>query len=117
MINMTRPKSKYKQSTLEERAVQFAPFAALKGYDQCIHEASQVVEVKKELSEEQKAELNEIICTLQQAEKVRICYFDKNAYKTICGTIKKIDTYHLNIYLQQGEKISIPSIYSIQRTN
>lgn len=39
MIEMERPISKKRRKmTLEERAVQFAPFAALTGYEDCIEE-------------------------------------------------------------------------------
>lgn len=42
----------------EERAKQFIPFAALKGYEDALREKEKVVVEKIELSEERKAELD-----------------------------------------------------------
>ena len=40
MNYIPRPRSKFKPSTMAQRAAQFAPFAALKGYEESIAEAS-----------------------------------------------------------------------------
>ena len=36
IINLNRPISKHKHMTIEERSAQFAPFAALVGYDNAV---------------------------------------------------------------------------------
>ena len=43
----------------EERAKQFMPFAALKGYEEALREKEKVMVPKVELSEEREAELNQ----------------------------------------------------------
>ena len=46
----SRPKSKFPPMSMYQRASQFRPFAALKGYEECIDDASRYVIVKKELA-------------------------------------------------------------------
>ena len=55
LIEMPRPASKYPKSTMQQRAAQFMPFSALKGYDECIALALKNTIEKIELSEEQQA--------------------------------------------------------------
>ena len=110
----TRPISKYKPSTLEHRAVQFMPFAALKGYEESIHDASLYKEEKRQLSQEQQAELNEKICGLQKMDTVKMECFQDGRYIHVQGNIKKVDCFNLLIYFMDGRKIDIHQIYSIQ---
>ena len=44
---------------MQNRAAQFAPFAALVGYDALIREAARLTDQKADLDESVKAELNE----------------------------------------------------------
>ena len=44
IINLSRPKSKYPKATMEQRAGQFMPFAALKGYEEGIEVINSYVE-------------------------------------------------------------------------
>ena len=111
---MPRPKSKYKSSSLEKRAVQFMPFAALKGYEESIAQACELTETKRELSEEQQIELNTIICNLQKNDFVKMECFQTNRYIQVEGYIKKVDCFNLLIYLMDNRKIHMDTIYSIQ---
>ena len=59
MLYMERPVSKrHTPMSLENRAAQFAPFAALTGYDEAVEETARLTTEKIELSEEKKAELD-----------------------------------------------------------
>ena len=48
-----------KPMSLYNRAAQFAPFAALTGYDDAIEETARLTETKVELSDELKNDLNQ----------------------------------------------------------
>ena len=51
IINLPRPVSKnHKQMSIYDRSAQFAPFAALVGYDESISEASRTVDDKLEIT-------------------------------------------------------------------
>lgn len=88
-----------------DRAAQFAPFAALKGYEEEIDEAIRTTESKIELSDEQLNQLNEKLNELKQIIKqqptITVIYFVQDErksggkYITIEQQIRKIDEYTL----------------------
>ena len=60
IINLPRPVSKnHKQMSIYDRSAQFAPFAALVGYDESISEASRTVDDKIELTSDKIEEISE----------------------------------------------------------
>ena len=60
IINLPRHISKkHPQMSLEARSAQFAPFAALTGYDEAIRETARQTEKRIEINEEVKRILNE----------------------------------------------------------
>ena len=54
IINLDRPISKHPSSSMESRASQFAPFAALVGYDSEIKETARLTDKKIVLDDSQK---------------------------------------------------------------
>ena len=55
IINIPYNKStKRRQMSLNDRAAQFAPFAALTGYEESLKEVSRTTTLKKELTQEDK---------------------------------------------------------------
>ena len=60
IINLPNPtpKCKPRMSTLD-RAAQFAPFAALTGYEAVVEEAARLTDARLELSEDMKTMLND----------------------------------------------------------
>ena len=106
-----------------DRAAQFAPFAALTGYDDAVKETARLTDKKVELDEYSKDALNERLNMIQDAideqPEVSITYFllDKKksggAYVTATDRVKKIDEYENIVLLQDGTKIPIDDIYEI----
>ena len=90
-----------KPMTMYNRAAQFAPFAALTGYDDAIKETSRLTDKKIEISDELKNELNQkikfISDNIKLKPKVTITYFVSDnkksggVYKTISGNVRRID--------------------------
>ena len=117
---LPRPKSKYKLASLEKRAAQFMPFAALKGYEESIEDATRYVIEKKQLSEDQQQEINDVLCSLEVGNSLKIEYFVKDKvkaggqYETYIGVFKKLDQYSMKIYLDNDTVIRIYDIYSIE---
>ena len=65
IINMEHHVSKtHPRMSMENRAAQFAPFSALKGYNESIKETSRITESKKELDDYIKLELSDKINNL-----------------------------------------------------
>ncbi len=106
-----------------DRAAQFAPFAALTGYDDAVKETARLTDKKVELDEYSKDALNERLNMIQDAideqPEVSITYFlpDKKksggAYVTATDHVKKIDEYENTVLLQDGTKIPIADIAEI----
>ena len=95
--------------SLHDRAAQFAPFAALTGFDGVIAETGRQTERRIELSESERALLDRrlvrIIESLQQGRHptVTVEYFeadvrkDGGAYRQCSGEVKKIDLFERTI--------------------
>jgi uncharacterized membrane protein len=69
------------------RAAQFMPFAALKGYYDLIAQAGRVAEPKKELSEEEVDALNVALNQVRKGRMVRATYYHGDGYVVIEGLV------------------------------
>ena len=123
IINLSRPVSKRPRMTLEQRSAQFAPFAALTGYEGQVKETARLTNKKIEINEELKEILNKKIQLIQKKIKeqpqIEITYFipdskkDGGKYETVTNSVKKIDTYKGEIILIDGTTIAIDEIIDI----
>lgn len=112
------------QMTIENRAAQFAPFAALTGYGDAVSETARRTDQKVELDENYKEVLDEKLRGIQshisKRPQVRITYFkpdaekEGGAYLTVTVALKKIDSYARKIVLQNNEEIEIQDIINIE---
>lgn len=114
----------HRQMSRQDRAAQFASFAALSGYDSAIQETARITDDRIELGEELLLELNTRLQMLseriQEAPIVSITYFtpDKQksggAYLTASGLVRRINDFDRTILLDDGTRIKIDDIVSIQ---
>ncbi len=74
-----------------ERARQFMPFAALRGYEEVIKEKEKILEGKREISEERAEELSSQILKLKKGDVVSVIYYLKDGYVEMRGAITEID--------------------------
>lgn len=111
IINLPHYRSKhYPPMSLEKRAAQFSPFAALSGHEEAIKEKARLTEQKIELSDSQKAKLNARLLLLKKHLKnkptVTVTYFvpdeqkSGGTYVTKTGSITKIAEHEHFIALQ-----------------
>ncbi len=125
IINMKRPISKkHSPMPLENRAAQFAPFAALTGYDDAVEETARITDRKIELSEEEKSTLDDVLLNIERLSgtdpKVRITFFvpdevkEGGEYVTSDFTVKNIDTVFRRIVLKDKSTISIDNVFSLE---
>ena len=108
---------------MHQRAAQFSPFAALVGYDEVIEETRRQTDLKRELDETEKAELDRklsvIAAHLTERPIVVIEYFvpDKTKaggeYVFKSGTVVKILPAQKVLVLGDGTKIRIEDIANI----
>jgi hypothetical protein len=88
------------QMSMHQRAAQFSPFAALVGYEDVVHEMERQTDQERELSEDEKAELDQrmgiIAAHLSEHPVVTIEYFvpdkrkDGGEYVFKSGEVEKI---------------------------
>lgn len=103
---------------MADRAAQFAPFAALTGYDAAIKETARVTDKERDLDEDEKRLIDEKIRKAIECpdKKIWIEFFKADTKKRggeyiwVCGYIKKYDAFFRTLELDDGIKISIDSI-------
>lgn len=80
----------YKMDRIQ-RAKQFAPFDALRGFAEALRAQERVIVPKVELSEDRKEELDRMMMSLGKNEMVSIIYYSKDSYVKVTGILTKID--------------------------
>ncbi|MBQ7687870.1 MAG: hypothetical protein IJT27_01505 [Clostridia bacterium] len=118
-VSETRPRMPQR-----DRAAQFAPFAALTGFEDDIRETARQVRAKTEISEEIRERIDRTLRYLslwiEREPQVRVVYFvrDKRknggAYYTEEVAIKKIDTVKTALILTDDRKIPLDDLADIQ---
>lgn len=118
---------KHPQMSLYKRAAQFAPFAALSGYEEMIDESTRVTDHRIELSESEKDLLNMKLNRLMEATdegnrpEADITYFVPDLtkaggrYDKITARIKRVDAVHRRIMLETRDREDLPESIAIDR--
>ena len=125
IIHLSRPIStRHLPMPGSDRAAQFAPFAALTGYDGVIAETARLTERETVLDVGAEAELDEKLRYIRDhlSERPQICvtYFRPDsrksggAYLTVSGRVKKLDTYANLLVFTDNTPICIDRICHIE---
>lgn len=114
---------KHPRMSRKNRAAQFSPFAALKGYDAEINETARLTDEKIELSEDRVNNINTklqiVNDNIDECPEVTIEYFvpDKKksggSYITVSGNIRQIDEHERILIMKDGRTIPIDNIYNL----
>lgn len=122
IMNLSRPKSKHEKMSLLNRAAQFAPFAALNGYEDELVEVRREVSKRRILSTDMKQELNDKIReALRNNWNIKAVYFIPDTYKDggkyleKYGKIKRVDVANGLVIFNDGTKINLNDLYLIER--
>ena len=124
IINMPHHISKkHPRMSLENRSAQFAPFAALTGYEDEVEETARITDKKIEITDEIKSTINMRLQIIQEKintkPKVTIKYFipdnkkEGGSYKIVTSNVMKIDKYKQTIVLKDKTEIPINFITNI----
>ncbi len=113
--------TKHKGMSVYNRAAQFAPFAALTGYDDAIRETGRQVSKRIVLSDTQKERLDFKLVQLMERDdrSVSVIYFKKDAHKAggeyirYDGVLRKIDEATRAVVMTDGTRIRIDDIYDL----
>ena len=123
IINLKRPVSNHNHLSIESRASQFSPFAALTGYDSEVKETARItdkrIDIDDGLREMLNAKLNYLNDHIKESPNISITYFvkdpkkDGGKYLTKQGIIKRIDTVNEIIKFKDNASISMNDIINI----
>ena len=114
---------KHPQMSLYARSAQFAPFAALTGYEEAVKETAREknerIDIEDELKSILDGKLQIILEQIKNHPEISITYFiadtkkDGGEYVTVTGLVKKVDLYNQYIYLVDNTEIPINEIIDI----
>ena len=125
ILHLPHPVSKtHPQMPLLNRAAQFAPFAALTGYDAAVEETARLTDEKLTLDEEQQLLIGERLALLSERVRERpvvaLTYFVPDlrkaggAYLSVKAPVKKVDEYEGLLQLETGRAVPFDDIYSLE---
>lgn len=98
-----------------ERARQFMPFAALKGYDALLREQEEIEIPRRLPSEEKAASLSKRLNQLCVGSDVEIVHYGTNAYLHTQGRIKSIDFVFRKLAIGK-ETVNFEDIFDLRIT-
>ena len=101
---------------MSDRARQFAPFSALKGFHELIKEKERVIIAKKELTEDAAEELSEKILLVKKGMMIKIVHFCRGEYISTEGVVTNIDLTFKNLSVVKT-KINFDDILEISFKN
>lgn len=96
-----------------DRAQQFMPFAALTGYYQMIREMQRVVEPRRELTDEEAADLNRVLSRVRRGDLVRVRYYDRDCYTSRTDIVRQVDAALRQIRLKHLD-IAFADVHSVE---
>ena len=124
LLEMERPVSaRHAPMRRCDRAAQFAPFAALSGFDETVQEAGRLTQAQIELAENEREALNDALvrlaARLPEQPEVRLTYFQPDVkksggtYRTILTRVRRLDANAQVLVLTDGTRIPFDALLSI----
>lgn len=124
LLEMERPVSaRHAPMRRCDRAAQFAPFAALSGFDETVQEAGRLTQAQIELAENEREALNDALvrlaARLPEQPEVQLTYFQPDAkksggtYRTILTRVRRLDANAQVLVLTDGTRIPFDALLSI----
>ena len=125
IINLPHPTSKrHPRMSIRDRAAIFSPFAALSGHGTAIAETARLTELKIELDEDAKAELDRrqavLLEHMDEQPEISVTWFqpdarkDGGAYLTITGRLKKFRELERLLILADGTEIPLEDVVALE---
>lgn len=98
---------------MSDRAKQFMPFAALKGYYDFIYEREKISVPKKELSEDECAVLSAKLSSIEKGQVLKVIYYRDGEYVKQCGCVSKVDFTFRKLTIIKTE-IDFDDVYDVE---
>ena len=113
----------YPQMSMHDRAAQFAPFAALTGYEASVGETARLTSERRELDPQEAEELNrrltDLAARLPDHPEVTVEYFvpdDRKAggaYVTVTGVVRHISIAKRVLVMEDGTEIPMEDVDAV----
>ena len=97
---------------MSDRAIQFAPFAALKGYYDLIRQKERIVVDKIELMEDGAEILSQKLMRIKNGMMIRVIHYSDGEYISTEGIVTRINIERKTLTVVK-EEISFENIYDI----
>ena len=125
ILHLPHPTSKnHPRMSIQERAAQFSPFAALTGHAAAIAETARLTDRKIELDEDTRAELDRrqavLLEQISERPEVTVTWFapderkEGGTYVTTTGRLKKLDEIQRVLVLADGTKVQMDDVISLE---
>ena len=123
--HLTRPQyDDLHPMSMQDRAAQLSPFAALVGYDDTVAETTRLTDSKVELTEDEmsllNANLNRLLDSLDEQPQISVTYFvpdEKKSggkYVEKLGVVRIYDSYAQELVFMDKSRINIQAISRIE---
>ncbi len=126
ILGESPPESGRGKMTLLERGAQFAPFAALTGFEGAVAETGRLTEAPVELTDSAREEMDWVLriirSRLPRASAVEVTYFQRDArkpggeYRRISGSVVAWDPWGKTITLDSGLLLELDQLRSLELT-
>ena len=125
ILRLPHPTSaKHPRMPISDRAAIFSPFAALTGHGDAIRETARLTELKMELDEDAKADLDRrqavLLEHIKEQPEITVTWFcpdekkSGGAHVVTTGKLKKVDNDAGTLKLADGLTISLDEIVDLQ---
>lgn len=96
------------------RAAQFAPFAALTGFEEAVAKRRERPEGRRTLAEEEKLRLGDVLASLTLGDCVRAVYYTTDCYLTTEGILTDLDPLALTLTVVKTV-ISFSDLFTLEK--
>lgn len=113
----------HQRMSVESRAAQFSPFAALTGYSDSVKETARLTDKKRDLSEDMKSKIDMKLQLIEdhinERPEITVLYFVKDKKKSggeyleYTGKVRRIDIVNKNIIFTDKNIICLDDIFDI----
>ncbi|SDF21221.1 hypothetical protein [Eubacterium pyruvativorans] len=122
ILYVRHPEPSRARMSREKRAAQFAPFAALTGYEEAVRETARETEAAPSLDEDRREELDRILHRIlaQPDRQVTIVRFQPDerkeggAYAENRGRLRRLDPQNRTLELEDGTVIPLEDVVEIR---
>lgn len=103
-----------RRMTREDRAKQFIPFSALKGYEEALKKQEKVKAQKRELSEEYAETLDRRLRAVRPGDRAAVTYYDRGEYRRVTGLVSRLNIV-IGMLTVGDTSIPFEDLYDIER--